>query len=82
MEPSVSFREKKLSDEVLFQMIRGFNGIRLTDEKGDSFVCAAETGLLPIIECLSGISKNISLNRSNLSQNNYACRQLKECQIG
>ena len=26
--------------------------------------------------------KNISLNRSNLSQNNYACRQLKECQIG
>ena len=27
-------------------------------------------------------SKNVSLNRSNLSQNNYACRQLKKRQIG
>ena len=26
--------------------------------------------------------KSISLNRSNLSQNNYACRQLKKRQIG
>lgn len=26
--------------------------------------------------------KSLSLNRSNLSQNNYACRQLKKRQIG